>query len=154
MLIRCLWFAGSFKSVINGASIFLLMVLPFDTRLDLSGHIGKPLSAHRKKFQSSCPLLLLPLLFPILLALNGNQLWELYMSPSLPPYGMGPRRMRCLCTSTLVPMSGKWTAGKYNKFYCQAQLSSLKPQLKLNFSSISSFPPPTHPPPLLRVFKA
>ena len=119
------------------------MVLPFDTKLDLSGHIGKPLSAHRKKFQSSCPLLLLPLLFPILLALNGNQLWELYMSPSLPPYGMGPRRMRCLCTSTLVPMLGKWTAGKYNKFYCQAQLSSLKPQLKLNFSSISSFPPPT-----------
>ena len=30
--------------------------------------------------------------------------------------------------------------------FCQAQLSSLKPQLKLSFSFIPSFSPPTTPP--------
>jgi hypothetical protein len=33
-----------------------------------------------------------------------------------------------------------------HELFCQAQLSSLKPQLKLSFSFIPSFSPPTTPP--------
>ena len=39
-------------------------------------------------------------------------------------------------------------------YCCQAQLSSLKPQLKLSFSFIPSFSPPTTHPPTGKVFKA